>query len=61
MAPVRPRLLRLLAGTRRPQRGHVTLDDTPLAQLSRQALARRMAVVPQETHLAFDYSVRKSP
>jgi len=25
--------------------------------LSRTALARRMAVVPQETHLAFDYSV----
>ena len=50
-------LLRLLAGTRRPQRGHVTLDGTPLAQLSRQALARRMAVVPQETHLAFDYTV----
>ena len=50
-------LLRLLAGTRRPQRGRVTLGGVPLTQLSRQALARRMAVVPQETHLAFDYSV----
>jgi iron complex transport system ATP-binding protein len=29
----------------------------PLAALSRAALARRMAVVPQETHLAFDYTV----
>ena len=29
----------------------------PISSLSRAALARRMAVVPQETHLAFDYTV----
>jgi iron complex transport system ATP-binding protein len=50
-------LLRLLAGTRHPQRGAITLDGTPLSRFSRAALARRMAVVPQETHLAFDYTV----
>jgi iron complex transport system ATP-binding protein len=50
-------LLRLLAGTRRPQRGSVMLDGQPLASRSRDALARRIAVVPQETQLAFDYSV----
>ena len=50
-------LLRLLAGTRAPQRGSVTFMATPLHQLSRGALATRMAVVPQETHLAFDYTV----
>ena len=50
-------LLRLLAGTRAPQRGTVTLDGVPLHALSRTALARRMAVVPQETQLAFDYTV----
>ncbi len=50
-------LLRLLAGTRPPQRGSVTLDGAPLTRFSRSALARRMAVVPQETHLAFDYTV----
>jgi iron complex transport system ATP-binding protein len=50
-------LLRVLAGTRRPQRGVVTLDEARLDTLSRAALARRMAVVPQETHLAFDYTV----
>src|SRR5919107_5320803 len=50
-------LLRVLAGTRRPHRGTVTLDEAPLASLSRGDLARRMAVVPQETHLAFDYTV----
>jgi iron complex transport system ATP-binding protein len=49
-------LLRLLAGTRRPQRGAVSIDGVPLATQSRAALARRMAVVPQETHLAFDYT-----
>jgi len=50
-------LLRVLAGTRHPQRGTVTLHGAPLARLSRAALARRMAVVPQETQLAFDYTV----
>jgi iron complex transport system ATP-binding protein len=50
-------LLRLMAGTRHPQAGAVTLDGTPLTTMSRLALARRMAVVPQETQLAFDYTV----
>ena len=50
-------LLRMLAGTRRPQRGTVTLGDEPLTRFSRATLARRMAVVPQETQLAFDYTV----
>jgi iron complex transport system ATP-binding protein len=49
-------LLRLLAGTRHPQRGAVTLDGAPLTRFSRAGLARRMAVVPQETQLAFDYT-----
>ncbi|HEY3883898.1 MAG TPA: ABC transporter ATP-binding protein [Vicinamibacterales bacterium] len=50
-------LLRLLAGTERPQSGHVTLDGSPVSRFSRAELARRIAVVPQETHLAFDYTV----
>jgi iron complex transport system ATP-binding protein len=50
-------LLRLLSGTLAPQSGRVTLDGADIRHLSRTALARRMAVVPQETHLAFDYSV----
>jgi iron complex transport system ATP-binding protein len=50
-------LLRMLAGTRHPQRGSVTLDGAPLTGFTRAALARRMAVVPQETQLAFDYTV----
>jgi iron complex transport system ATP-binding protein len=50
-------LLRLLSGALRPQSGQVTIDGAPIASLSRRALARRLAVVPQETVLAFDYTV----
>jgi len=50
-------MLRLLAGTRQPQQGQVLLEGVPIARLGRAAVARRMAVVPQETHLAFEYRV----
>jgi ABC-type cobalamin/Fe3+-siderophores transport system ATPase subunit len=50
-------LLRVMSGTAGQSRGSVTLDGTDLARMPRAALARRMAVVPQETHPAFDYSV----
>ena len=50
-------LLRLLAGVRHPQRGRIELDGEPLEHHSRGVLAQRMAVVPQETQLAFDYTV----
>jgi iron complex transport system ATP-binding protein len=50
-------LLRLLAGFLTPASGTVSLGGRPLASTPRRALARRLAVVPQETHLAFDYSV----
>jgi iron complex transport system ATP-binding protein len=50
-------LLRLLSGTLTPDRGRIAVEDQPLSTLSRRALARRIAVVPQETHSAFDYSV----
>lgn len=48
-------LLRLLAGTLTPLRGRVILDGTPLAAITRRDLARRVAVVPQETHTTFDF------
>jgi iron complex transport system ATP-binding protein len=50
-------LLRVLAGSLAASRGRVTLDDEDVRRIPRAALARRMAVVPQETHLVFDYSV----
>ena len=50
-------LLKLLAGVLRPDTGVVQLDGRSLQTFSRGALARRMAIVPQETHPAFDYTV----
>ncbi|CAN5743225.1 ABC transporter ATP-binding protein [soil metagenome] len=50
-------LLRLLSGTLRPTAGRVTLDGGDLGTMARIEVARRMAVVPQETRLAFEYSV----
>ena len=49
-------LLRLLSGSLIPDAGSVTLDGTPLASIGPRSLARRIAIVPQETSLAFDYS-----
>ena len=49
-------LLRVLAGTIQPSRGRVSLDDQDLSRVSRTTMARRMAVVPQDTHLAFDFT-----
>ena len=48
-------LLRLLSGTRRPTSGRVLLGDRALDRLSRREAARQVAVVPQETELAFEY------
>ena len=50
-------LLKLLAGLLTPSAGRVMLDDLDLIQSDRRSLARRLAVVPQETELAFDYTV----
>jgi iron complex transport system ATP-binding protein len=50
-------LLRILSGIMRPQQGRVLLDTVPLASVTRRDAARRIAVVPQETHPAFDYTV----
>jgi len=49
-------LLRALSGTIVPDAGRITLDGRPISTLSRRELARRIAVVPQETHSAFDFS-----
>jgi iron complex transport system ATP-binding protein len=50
-------LLRLLSGSARPSKGQVRLGDADVLTLPRRAIARRIAVVPQETSLAFDYTV----
>jgi iron complex transport system ATP-binding protein len=50
-------LLKLMAGVMPPRAGDLALDGEPLGQIPRRQLARRVAVVPQETHPAFDYTV----
>jgi iron complex transport system ATP-binding protein len=50
-------LIRVIARMLRPDSGSIELDGRPIGSLSRIDLARRMAVVPQETHATFDISV----
>jgi iron complex transport system ATP-binding protein len=52
-------LLRLLSGVWAPTEGTVTLDGAPLARVPRRALARTVALVPQDTHIAFAFTVRE--
>ena len=49
-------LLRIIDGMLKPQSGRVLINGENVATMPRRALARRMAVVPQETHAAFDFS-----
>ncbi len=49
-------LLKLLSGALSPESGEVRLGGRPLASFPRRDLARRIAVVPQDTHLAFEYT-----
>lgn len=50
-------LLRIVAGVLKPDRGQVVLDGQVVGRLSRREIARRVAVVPQETHATFDFGV----
>ena len=50
-------LLKLLSGVLRPDLGSVRLGDRDLRSLTPRAIAQQIAVVPQETHPAFDFTV----
>ena len=50
-------LVKLLGGLLAPTAGEVLLDGQPVTRWSRRALAQRIAMVPQELHPAFDYTV----
>jgi iron complex transport system ATP-binding protein len=50
-------LLRTLGGLLVPEKGTVSLDGIDVRNLGRSAIARRIAMVPQETQLAFEYTV----
>ncbi len=50
-------LIKLMSGVIRPWRGEVRVAGDDAARLPRAELARRVAVVPQETDLPFPYTV----
>lgn len=52
-------LLKLMSGALEPCRGIVYLDGKDISRIRRKEIARRMAVVPQETDLGFDFTVRE--
>jgi cobalamin transport system ATP-binding protein len=50
-------LLKMLSGTLTPTAGTIQFDRRPLADWKRRDLARRIALVPQDTHAPFDFTV----
>lgn len=52
-------ILRLLAGLWTATDGAVTLDGVALGDLRREALARRVSLVPQETKIDFAFTVEE--
>jgi ABC-type cobalamin/Fe3+-siderophores transport system ATPase subunit len=52
-------LLRCLTGLHRPSAGVVAFDGVPVEEIERQVLARRVAVVPQESLLPFSIRVEE--
>jgi len=52
-------LLRLLSKVHVPDRGEIRFRGTPIDAVGRRALAREVAVVPQEEQLAFSVSVEE--
>lgn len=49
-------LLKVISGELRPKSGDVLLDGTKISRIPGKKLARKMAVVPQKTHLSFQFS-----
>src|SRR3954471_316230 len=50
-------LLKMLSGTLAPSAGTIAFDRRPLSAWKRRDLAQRIALVPQETHAPFDFTV----
>ncbi len=50
-------LLKLLYRLLSPQQGEIFYEGTPIRQMNRAEIARRIAVVPQETHSLFPFRV----
>ena len=52
-------LFRLVAGTLRAHCGKILLHDQPIESLSRRAIARIIALVPQDVELPFPFTVEQ--
>ncbi len=52
-------LLKISAGLLRPQSGEVLYAEKPLSSYPRRELARNIALVPQEVHITFDFTVQQ--
>lgn len=50
-------LIKLMSGALTPRSGSVALDGAEIGRLSARQLARAVAVVPQKSDLAFDFTV----
>ena len=52
-------LLRLVSGVLRPQQGTIVLDGRDLQDWGRRGVAQKIAVVPQELHVPFAFTVEQ--
>jgi len=52
-------LIKLASGILKPDQGDITLDGQGLSQLNRKSIARRVAVVPQQFHVPFAFTVKE--
>ena len=52
-------LLRLVSGVLLPQQGKIVLDGRNLQDWGRRGIARNIAVVPQELHVPFAFTLNK--
>jgi iron complex transport system ATP-binding protein len=52
-------LLRLVSGVLLPQQGKIVLEGRDLQEWGRRGIAQRIAVVPQELHMPFAFSVEQ--
>ncbi|MBL8876813.1 MAG: ABC transporter ATP-binding protein [Phycisphaerae bacterium] len=50
-------LLRLLAGLRRAQTGEALLNEATIAEIPERERARKLVYLPQQSNVAFDYTV----
>jgi cobalamin transport system ATP-binding protein len=52
-------LLKLISYTLEPRKGGILLDGKEISRMKRKDIAKKMAVVPQESDMGFDFTVRE--